>query len=196
MVSPEPAAPRSPADEQREARSAQNGKAWTSEPPPMWGRIGAARPPCRSGAGPPPASGADKAADQPLEHERAADEPVRRADELHHLDLTPPGEDREPDRVRDQERRRGRAGAPRSGRRSRSPRAICRIRFEVCFPYLTLSTPAQWRLLDLLAELCGLSSALSGVTSQESGSGFAGRFASARGASSLHLRAPAPSRRT
>ena len=33
-----------------------------------------------------------------------ADEPVRRADELHHLDLAAPREDREPDRVRDQDR--------------------------------------------------------------------------------------------
>src|SRR5829696_760535 len=42
--------------------------------------------------------GADKAAEQPLEHERPADEPVRRPDELHHLDLASPGEDREADR--------------------------------------------------------------------------------------------------
>src|SRR4051794_20551828 len=34
--------------------------------------------------------------DQPLDHERSADEPVRRTDELHHLDLAPPREDREP----------------------------------------------------------------------------------------------------
>src|SRR4029450_13768311 len=45
-------------------------------------------------------------ADQPLEHERPATEPVRGADELHHLDLTTSGEDRESDRVRDQDRRR------------------------------------------------------------------------------------------
>src|SRR5436189_5389171 len=35
-----------------------------------------------------------EAAEETLDHERAADEPVRRADELHHLDLTPPREDR------------------------------------------------------------------------------------------------------
>ena len=46
-----------------------------------------------------------EAADQPLDHERAAHEPVGRADELHHLDLTSAREDREPDRVRDQQRR-------------------------------------------------------------------------------------------
>src|SRR3954470_8930637 len=47
----------------------------------------------------------DEPADKTLEHEGAADEPVRRADELHHLDLTSSREDREPDRVRDQQRR-------------------------------------------------------------------------------------------
>ena len=52
-----------------------------------------------------------------LDHERAAHEPVRRADELHHLDLAPPREDREPDRVRDQHRRRRRAG-PRATRKT------------------------------------------------------------------------------
>ena len=47
---------------------------------------------------------AGDAAEQALEHERAAHEPVRRADELHHLDLASSREDREPDRVRDQQR--------------------------------------------------------------------------------------------
>ena len=46
----------------------------------------------------------DQAADQALEHERTADEPVRGPDELHHLDLAASREDREPDRVRDQDR--------------------------------------------------------------------------------------------
>ena len=44
--------------------------------------------------------------EQPLDHERPADEPVRRPHELHDLDLAAPREDREPDRVRDQQRRR------------------------------------------------------------------------------------------
>ena len=44
-------------------------------------------------------------AEQPFEHERAAHEPVRRADELHDLDLTTAREDRQADRVRDQQRR-------------------------------------------------------------------------------------------
>src|SRR5947199_3779118 len=44
-------------------------------------------------------------ADEPFEHERTAHEPVRRADELHHLDLAPAREDRQPDRVRDQQGR-------------------------------------------------------------------------------------------
>src|SRR5689334_13727638 len=39
---------------------------------------------------------AAEAAEQPFDHERPADEPVRRADELHHLDLAPPRENREP----------------------------------------------------------------------------------------------------
>ena len=54
--------------------------------------------------------GADRpgeSAEQALEHERPAHEPVRRADELHHLDLTPAREDRETDRVRDQQCRCG-----------------------------------------------------------------------------------------
>ena len=59
------------------------------------------------------------AADQPFEHERAADEPVRRSDELHHLDLPAAGEDREPDRVRDQERRRDQEDDRRDRKRRR-----------------------------------------------------------------------------
>src|SRR5688572_21524421 len=47
---------------------------------------------------------ARQAADDALEHEGRADEPVRRADELHHLDLTTAREDGEADRVRDQDR--------------------------------------------------------------------------------------------
>src|SRR5215204_228434 len=50
--------------------------------------------------------GPEDAADQPLDHERAAHEPVRRAHELHHLDLASAREDREADRVRDQQGRR------------------------------------------------------------------------------------------
>ncbi len=48
---------------------------------------------------------AHEAREDALEHERPADVPVRGADELHHLDLAAPREDREPDRVRDQDRR-------------------------------------------------------------------------------------------
>ena len=47
--------------------------------------------------------GADEPAQKPFHHERAAHEPVRRPDELHHLDLAPAREDRQPDRVRDQQ---------------------------------------------------------------------------------------------
>ncbi len=45
---------------------------------------------------------AHRADQHALDHERPADEPVRRADELHHLDLAPAGEDRQAHRVRDQ----------------------------------------------------------------------------------------------
>ena len=48
----------------------------------------------------------DRALHEALGHERHADEPVRRADELHHLDLTTSGEGGQPDRVHDQEQRR------------------------------------------------------------------------------------------
>ena len=85
---------------------------------------------------------ADDAADQTLEHERAADEPVRRADELHHLDLPPPREDREPDRVRDQERRRDRGGrSSRSRTRIESHLARLTTNAETSSPSRTSSTP-------------------------------------------------------
>ena len=51
-------------------------------------------------------AGADRALHEPFGHERHAHEPVRRADELHHLDLAPARERREADRVHDQEQRR------------------------------------------------------------------------------------------
>ena len=47
----------------------------------------------------------DEACQDALEHEGPAHVPVRRADELHHLDLAPASEDREADRVRDEDRR-------------------------------------------------------------------------------------------
>src|SRR5690349_11064583 len=46
-----------------------------------------------------------EAAEQALDHERPAHEPVRRPDELHHLDLPASREDREANRVRDEQRR-------------------------------------------------------------------------------------------
>ena len=51
-------------------------------------------------------AGADRALHEALGHERDPHEPVRRADELHDLDLAPAGEGREADRVHDQEQRR------------------------------------------------------------------------------------------
>ena len=47
--------------------------------------------------------GADQALDEALDHERHPDEPVGGADELHHLDLAPPGEHRHADRVEDEQ---------------------------------------------------------------------------------------------
>ena len=84
----------------------------------------AARPPCRATSKNTASSGAAEPAEQPLDHERAADEPVRRADELHHLDLAAPREDREPDRVRDQQRR----GDEQDRRRDREDRPRSRAR--------------------------------------------------------------------
>ena len=50
-------------------------------------------------------AGADRALHEPLGHERDADEPVRRADELHDLDLAAAGVGGQADRVHDQEQR-------------------------------------------------------------------------------------------
>ena len=57
-------------------------------------------------------SAADEADDDPLDHERPADEPAGRADQAHHLDLAAAGVDREPDRVADQHQRGERSAAP------------------------------------------------------------------------------------
>ena len=48
--------------------------------------------------------GAGQSGEDTLEHERPADVPIRCAYELHHLDLATTREDREPDRVRDEDR--------------------------------------------------------------------------------------------
>ena len=50
--------------------------------------------------------GADEALHHALGDERDAHEPVRRADELHHLDLAATGERGQADRVDDEEQRR------------------------------------------------------------------------------------------
>ncbi len=124
-MSPEPTAPRPSRSRAGSARSAGTASACTSEPveSALCEDRRQRRSPCRCTSRITARERAGDAAEQPLDHERAAHEPVRRADELHHLDLTPPREDREPDRVRDQERRGRRAArAPRSGR---SPRSHC-----------------------------------------------------------------------
>ena len=48
-------------------------------------------------------SGPEQADERALEHERPADERVRRADQAHDLDLLGAGDDRQPDRVDDDE---------------------------------------------------------------------------------------------
>ena len=125
-------------------------------------------------------------ADQPLEHERSAHEPVRRADELHHLDLAPTREDRKPDRVRDQQRSKRRAGrSPRAGTRSRSraPRAgsaspsSCRT--------FTFSTPTP-APVGILPAISATSSPCFGVISNASGSGLPGQLPRELGALLLH----------
>ena len=83
-----------------------NGRAWTSDPPLRCGRIDGRATSLPTHEQDHREERAAEAAEQALEHERPADEPVRRPDELHHLDLTAPREDRESDRVRDQERAR------------------------------------------------------------------------------------------
>ena len=132
----------------------------------------AARSPCRvtrkSTASSEPASPQKQA----LDHERAADEPVRRADELHHLDLTASREDREPDRVRDQQRRRRRAG---------STVAIVKITSITCATWriavrdlLAVDRPCRRpaaAVRQAIAESLSTFSALFGVTSSESGAG-------------------------
>src|SRR4051794_6138506 len=59
---------------------------------------------------------AEQPDDHPLDHERPTDEPVGRAYQLHHLHLAAAGEDREPDRVRDESDRRQREEDRQSGR--------------------------------------------------------------------------------
>ena len=78
--------------------------------------------------------------DDPLDDERPADEPVRRADELHDLDLAPAREQRQPDRVRDEQDARddeqhgqqaGRRASPRAWRRGSSSSRRCEVLTDV-----------------------------------------------------------------
>ena len=59
-------------------------------------------------------------------------------------------------------------------------RATWRIRFEVCWPSLTRSTPANF-CARIAAESSLTSSARCGVISYDAGSGFVGRFAVSSG---------------
>ena len=119
-LDPEEAAHRQPGAERAEARGPSRAGSAPSAGTRARARRGrsrarcagsrAARSPCRGRGRSTASSGPAEPAEQALDHERTADEPVRRADELHHLDLTASREDREPDRVRDQQRRGDRAG--------------------------------------------------------------------------------------
>ena len=59
-------------------------------------------------------------------------------------------------------------------------RATWRIRFEVCWPSLTRSTPANF-CARIAAEISLTSSARCGVISYDAGSGFVGRFSVSSG---------------
>ena len=106
IVRPEPIAPSARPIADQDQRDSGKASACTSESPERCGRIdgsASALPITRKSTARIEPASPQK---QPLEHERSAHEPVRRADELHHLDLTSPREDRQPDRVRDQQDRR------------------------------------------------------------------------------------------
>ena len=113
---------------------------------------------------------ADEATDQAFEHERAPDEPVRRADELHHLDLATTREDGEPDRVRDQDRGRDQEDHCGDEEAISMMRAVLRILSVVSLPKSTLST-----LGGRGSRRLAMSSAFSaflGLISSAHGSGF------------------------
>ena len=79
------------------------------------GRPAGRRPrPCRRRAAATASTPPSSADDHALDHERPADEPVGRADELHDLDLAAAGVEREPDRVGDQQHRGDARAAPRA----------------------------------------------------------------------------------
>ena len=142
-----------------------------------------------------------KPAEQPFDHERPADEPVRRADELHHLDLASPREDREPDRVRDQQRR---GDEQHDDRDQEDDLEITRADLE----RRALATSSRRRLdrratpdagsgRELRSRSSSMSSASSGMISNASGSGLHGQPVDQLRVLLLHRsRAPPPSRRT
>ena len=76
-----------------------------------------------------------KAADEALDHERPADEPVGGADQPHHLDLGSPRVDRETDRVADQQQRR-------DHQQGRRPRASTQ-RIAVVAPLILLASSRE-----------------------------------------------------
>ena len=123
---------------------------------------------------------ADEAAQQALEHERSAHEPVRRADELHHLDLASPREDREPDRVRDQQHRRASRSTTRDEEDDLDHARDLEDALRGLLAVLDRLDAGELLRADRAA-IAFTSSALRGVTSNEAGSGFDGRFAVSSG---------------
>ena len=119
----------------------------------------------------------DEAAQQPLEHERAADEPVRRADELHHLDLAAAREDREPDRVRDQDHRRDQQHDHHHEEDDPDPLADLEDALRRLLPVLDLLDARRTSGAEVGRDHLDVVRRSRGVTSNEAGSGFEGRFA-------------------
>ena len=123
---------------------------------------------------------------QPFEHERPAHVPVRRADELHHLDLASAGMHREPDRVRDEDRRGREQHEDRDeeddldrarDRRGCAARPPCRSAPRRRRRASTFWTPIA---------IASVSSPRIGTTSNEAGSGFEARFAVSSGIALAH----------
>ena len=192
---PEPSAPTPSPTPSRMSAVSPNESACTSSVVSMCPRIAGSAISLPSRSSKTAASEPDEAAEQALEHERAAHEPVRRADELHHLDLAAAGEDREPDRVRDQEHRRDQQHDHRDEEDDPDPRADLE---DALRGLLAVLHPLDAGEL-LAAQIGGDRLHVLGVPRRDlvrGGSGFDGRFAVSRGTSSPSASAPRPSRRT
>ena len=124
--------------------------------------------------------GAHQAAEEALDHERPAHEPVGRADELHHLDLPPAREDREPDRVRDEEYGCCEEDDHRDEEDDLDHACDLEDPLRRLLPVLDAIDSGELLSTDG-SRSCLTSSACLGVISYESGSGFEGRSAVSSG---------------